>query len=682
MKNIIFLLLLSALFNTQATADLCDDCKPLAEVAITNAGLEKILSRSIDQNLQALDANVLKRSGFRDLKLDRSQCKTKKVSEIWSKTHEELDCFGLPQFDDYGGVSGDTLLRPFTAGLSGIKLKKLDLELAAPVKCKNFVCDFEIKTKELEIEGDMNVAYADNKEVFIPPTKMKLSTTPQSDIRFKGQAYIDPKSGKINDLVHINEDQSKISLTPGSLQLDMQLVKPFASPAEEARLNAKNFHRYVPVDKVDAKFVDEQYSSIFSEYTLLVERQIEEERKAAGQPALSSEKVREQARARVKDLIVQKYGSTQKFKDAITNIKWPPKDNDQATLEFMKNPPAELAMLPTIVQKMQFAQLAAVGENAGFQNASAFMYSAYAVQLANQAAATNIGMNWIISPLIEKEVLPAVHAQVNNELTNMKKYWNQISKIPNLKMQNLQVLSDLQDKLRNAGSPEERARIQRDIANLRKKMATDWVSIDTEVAIDENTRNGTLLKAQIGKINPACSSVPKRFSEDADTDFDIRTEFGVNTLQEYFNRMAAKKNLNLCIDSESPATCSGGTKVELKRPPRISCSNGEFVVDIDAEASKAIFNADVQGSVRAKVTNCKGSPCIQFRNANGQFKNVLMDTFFGHMLDRGIASAVAKTNGSVPLNVPSMTLKKSMTSSQDCNTKLDWSINDPVANKP
>ncbi|MBY0554090.1 hypothetical protein K2P97_06155 [bacterium] len=680
MKTLILFTFLSTILQTRA-ADICDGCKPLTEVSITNAGLEKILSQSIDQNLKALDEEVIKRAGFRDLKMDRSHCKPKKVSDIWNKKPEELDCFGLPQFGETGSVSGDTPLRPFVAGIDNIKLKKLDLELAAPVKCKNFVCDFEIKTNELEIEGDMHVTYSDNKEVFMPPTKMKLSATDKSDIRFFGQAHIDPKSGKLNDLVHIKEDQSKIKITPGSLRVDMDFGKPFASEAEAARVTARNFHRYVPVDKIDAKYINQQYEAAIWKYELEIEREIERERSAAGKPALHWTAARAEAKKRVAALIKEAYGSPQGFKATLATIKWPPKDDDKATYEFMQNPPKELALFPEIVQKMQFVQIAAAGEKAGFQNASAFMYSAFAVQMANQAADTEIGMDWFIKPMIEKEVLPAVHQQVNNEMRNLKTYWNQISKIPNLKMQNLQVLSDLQEKLKTAEGPKEKARIQREIDILKRKMESDWVSIDTEVAIDENTRNGSLLRAQIGTTDPKCSTVPKRFSEDTETDFDVRTEFGVNTLQEYFNRMAAKKNLNMCVGSDTPATCAGGTKVELKKPPKISCSNGEFVVDIDAEATKAIFNVDIQGQVRAKVANCKGSPCIQFTDAKGNFKNVFIDTFFGHMLDRGISTAMAKNN-TVPVQLPKMDLKKAQTSKQDCNTKLDWSINTPTETKP
>lgn len=680
MKILVFLIFLCISFNTQA-ADLCDECKPLTEVSITNSGLEKILSRSIDQNLRGLDEEVFKRAGFRDLKLDRSHCTPKTVSQVWNMKPGELDCFGLPQFSETGAVSGDTKLRPFVAGLNSIKLKKLDLELAAPVKCKNFVCDFEIKANELEIEGDMSVNYSDNKEIFVPPTKMKLSSKPNSDIRFSGQAFMDPKTGQINDLVHVKEEQSKISITPGSLQLDMNLGKGYATKEDEIRLNAKSFHRYVPVGKVDAKYIQQQYDSALINLTFTTEREIEKERENSGQPQLSWQKKRELATKRVEKMITDKYGSTEKFKAALTNIKWPAKDDDNATYEFLKNPPAELVAFPEITEKMQFAEIAAIGESAGFQNASAFMYTAFAVQLSNRAADTSVGMDWFITPLIEREVLPAVHAQVNSEMRNLKKYWNQISKIPNLNLQNLQVLSDLQEKLKSAGTTKEKMRIQRDIDLLKKKMESDWISIDTEVAIDQNTRDGTLLKAQIGTRNPACSTVPKKFSNDTDTDFDVRTEFGVNTLQEYFNRMAAKKNLNLCVDSSSPATCTGGTKVELKSPPKISCSNGEFVVDIDAEAKKSIFNADVQGQIKAKVTNCKGSPCIQFTDAQGRFKNVFMDTFFGHMLDRGISTAMAQNNA-VPIQLPKVDLKKAHTSKQDCSTKLDWSINNPTETKP
>ncbi|MEQ1721788.1 MAG: hypothetical protein ABL930_01340 [Pseudobdellovibrio sp.] len=678
MKHFVFFIFLFAFVNTHA-AEICDECAPLTEVSITNEGLEKILGRSIDQNLKLLDQTVKSRAGFKPLKIDKSQCKTKTISEAW-KNRKIDNCFGLPELNEGAVVGSNTLLRPFVAQLEDFKLDKIDFELAAPVKCKKFVCDFEIKAKSLQVSGNLKVDYADKPEEFIPSTPLTINSTSDADLRFSGQAYIDPKSGLINDLAHIDEQKSKIKMSPGSLMLDMKINKTFASKEEEIRIKAKNFHRYVPIHKVDAKYTEDAYNTAHWHMAIEAERSIEKKRQAEGKPKLTWQQIREQATAEVDSSIIAKYGSIKQFKANLNSIKWPSKDDDQATYDFIQNPPPELAVFPDLAEKIEFAKIGAIGENSGFSNGGAFALALTAVNLTNAIGSNQIGINEFIQPLIEKEVLPAVHAEVNNELKNLKKYWNQISKIPNLNAQNMQVLSDLQNKLKTA-SPAEATQIQIEIDALKKKMESDWISIDTEVAIDQSTRDGKLLRAQISKSNPACQTVPKKFSDDEDSDFDVRTDFGVNTLQEFFNRMAENKNLSLCVDSSDAVSCKGGTRVHIKNPPKISCDNGDFVFDIDAAASRSIFNIDLKGSVKAKVNNCSGSPCIQFTDSSGKFKNVFINTFFGHMLDRGLSTALSKTNN-VPLTIPTVALKKAQTSKQNCNTKLDWNIDPASQSKP
>lgn len=666
------------LLNAQ-TSDNCDDCTPLAEVSLTNNGLEKIISISIDENLESLDAEVSSRSktGFRELKLDRSHCKIQTVSSAWKNRKSENNCYGLPDLDDSGLIGSDTQLRPYTAELKNFKLNKIDLALAAPVKCKNFVCDFEIKSNNIEVTGDLSVNYTDKKESFIPSTTITLKTTPDADIRMTGQALIEPKTGKINDLIFLKEKKTKIKIAPSSLMLDMPIKREFASPEEEIRIKAKNFHRYVPVGKIDSEYIETQYKKMRIQLINEIGSEITEKRKAEGKPLLSWQDERAMAETEVDQMIKDKYGSVAQFKQQLHAIKWPSANDEAGTYEFIQNPPRELVVFQDIADKMEFANIAAIGENSGFTNGHVFALTVAAVELGNQAAETSHVTNEFIQPLLEEEIIPVVHYQVNAVLGNLKEYWNQISKIPNLNAQNLQILADLEKKLKYSYNPEEKKQLEQKIKDLKTKMENDWVSIDTEVAIDKNSRNSKLLKAQISKSNPACSTFPKRFSDDNDDDFDMRTQFGVNTLQEYFDRMAKNKNLDFCTDSPEPTTCKGGTKINLKNPPKITCDNGDFNFEFDAEGATKImgFNAsaDVNAKVKAKVNNCAGSPCIQFIDSKGRFKNVFVNTFFGAMLDRGLTTALISSNNT-PIKIPNAKMKKSQSSKKDCTTKLDWTI--------
>ena len=65
----ILLLCIFSVFNSEAQIN-CDPCTPLAEVAITNSGLERIIELSLYKNFQTFNEEVVNRAGFRDLKLD------------------------------------------------------------------------------------------------------------------------------------------------------------------------------------------------------------------------------------------------------------------------------------------------------------------------------------------------------------------------------------------------------------------------------------------------------------------------------------------------------------------------------------------------------------------------------------------------------------------------------------
>lgn len=673
-----FFLIFNLLFNQFSMAQSCRDCEPLAEVSLTNNGLEKLISISVDESLDELEKTVFDKANFRPVVLDKSHCKTKTISEAWKDKKKE-DCFGLPEFkpNSTGEFTMNTKLRPYQAKIENWSLNKIDLELAKPVKCHNFVCDFEIKTNKLDISGELSVNYTDKNEVFIPPTKLNLRTTEKNDIRMTGQALIEPKTGQINDLIFLNEDKTKIDIKENSLYLDMDIKTEYPSKAEESRIRSKNFHRYVDVSKITPDYVEQQYNYAYSKLIFETEKEIENKRKSADLSPLPWEQQRKLAEKQTNELISAKYGSVDKFKSKLHAIKWPKPEDEQATFEFLKNPPSEIIVFRDITDKMDFADTASIGENSGFDNANAFFYSMAAINISNQAAQIGFVNQDFIQPLVSKEVLPAVQSEVNKTLRNLRHYWSKISEIPNLNAQNLQVLSDLNNKLSETKGESEKESLRKKIAALKEKMASDWTPIDTTVSIDKNTRDQKLLKAQITKSSPECQDYPKKYSDDTDTDFDMRTQVGVNTLQEYFNRMAENKNLDLCTDSEEPGTCKKGKKINLKNPPKIGCANGQYTFEFDAEGASRILgvevDADVGANIKAQVNNCSGSPCIQFTDGSGHFKNVFLNTFFGSMIDHAVTNAMAQTNNT-PINVPHTKMKKSQTSPTDCVTKIDWDL--------
>lgn len=643
----------------------CDPCEPLADVSITNKGLEKIIQISMQENFKRLNETVKSRAQFKNIVIDRSKCEKRTMEEAWKNRNTDGNCFGLPQLDD-DFIGSDTVLRPYRAEVGGLTLKDMAIELAGPVKCEKFKCDFDVSVKNLNVDGNLKVDYTDKKEAFIPSTDFSITSTKDKNLKFSGQVIIDPQTGKLNDLIFLNEEKSKIKIDPGSLNIDLKLIKPFASKDVERKMRANAYRRMINTKKINAEYIDQQYQQAVQNFKSDLQ---------SVEPAADSKEEFDLSEKSVREKVIAKFGSEAAFKKRLQNIQWPSPDNDAEIETFLKDPPAEILFLPEVSKRVDLIDLAAHAENAGFTNDRAYLLTLVGGSLTNLAGTVPSVVDGVIEPLLQREIVPVVQAEVNAELRAAKDYWNEISSVPDLNFADLEKMFVLQKKLADTKGETERQKLRRDIIELTKKMQDSWVPIDTQVLVDQNTRAGSLLKAQVFKSTESCSDLPKRFSNDDDVnpDFDLRTEVGPVALQHYFNELAAKKKLELCMDSTDSKNCSGGTKINFTTPPKISCENGELAIEFDINAARKIFNADVAGKVRAQVKNCNGDPCLQFTDSKGRFKNTLLNTFFGGFLQRGLSGALNQSNN-MPINIPFVQLQKLQTTKSDCKTKLDWQI--------
>ena len=636
----------------------------MAEVSITNKGLARIVEVSMKENFKNFNQAVYRRTSFRDLKLDRSQCKRQTIKEALSSKDT---CYGLPHLDEDDVLGLNSTLRPFTAEISQLQLNQLELALAGPVTCEALKCKFEIGLKKLDISGQFRMDYSDSNEAFVPPTKLSLQSNETTNIKLTGEINIDPSSGKLNNLVIMNDQTSKINYGPGSLAFDMSLKKPFASEADKKRLLANAYRRLMTTTTITEKMVDQSYQLALFQMTAKARRKIDPDMKK------KFSDVAKEADQLVDQEIVAQYGSKENFKKSLSHISWPQMDNDEQILNFLNSPPKELVYLTPVMDKLDRVGAYAMAENAGFKNDHAYLFATLSETLINKMGSDPYLSKNMLQPFLEKEILPLVHDQVNTELRNLKGYWDHLAKVPNLDINIIKKMSDLQSRLARSESELEKDQIRREIIDLTKSWESSWLPLDTEVLVDQNTRQQRLIKALVTNKDPACKDEPRHFSDDDDDNFDLRTELGPKTIQEYFNKLAEKKHLEICIDSTDPENCKGGTKVKLNKPPQISCVNGELKLDFDAEASMSLFSANVGSSVQAKIQNCKGDPCFQLSDGKGHFKNVLLNTFFGDLLQRGLTSAV-KQSTNAPINIPFVQLDKLETNPKNCKSKLDWQI--------
>ncbi len=677
----------------------CFNCKPVAEVAITNAGLSKIIELSVNKNFDKFNKGVAERATFRDIDIDRSACKSTTVGKRIKKAvnNENTDCLGLPNFKG-SEIGSETELSPYRAKLSGLGLDKLKLRVLTPINCKNLECEFKVAAEDLKVSGYLQAEYADKKENFIPKSKFEISTTDQSAIIFSTTAYINPKTGGLDDLVFIKENSSGLQIGANSLKADLSVNNNFKNAEAKNSLYQKYFTKPVKdfeTEKVetfqqkikDPKFSERQYQS----FRLNLVHELEK----------TENLDRDQLFKIIDQKIEKDLGGKRNIINKLENIKWPNPKNDQEVGEFLTNPPAMLQLFPEIQQHITLSKFYAIAENSGYDN----VHTALFVQSGLAAAEFLHGFDSInksiLQPALEKELIPNILMKTNQELRNLKSYWNELSKVPSLNLQNLADKENLRleiEKVNNqllkldANNTTQKTALLNKLASLLKqkelseiKTRQDWLPIDTSVVIDQNSRAINMIRGNIMKNDPQCTSTLPRYTDRSDRDFDISTTIGTETLQDYMQAMSKAKKLDICLDVIDSKNCKTGTKIKIEKTPTVRCEKGEIIVDLDADVKKSIVNAGVSADFKMVVNNCLGSPCLQIKDVNGKFKNVFMNLFLGSLLDRGIASALNSANKEpIKITIPDAKLKNIKTNPANCDTTMDWELQTSSAssNKP
>lgn len=672
----------------------CGPCAPLAEVAITNTGLSRIIESALVKNFETFNEEVVNRAGFRDLKFDYDIDPNCKPSTLETAVKKKLKgsndaCFGLPQLSDTS-IGSDTQLRPYHAGMSNMNLDKLKLKLDGPIKCINLECEFKVAVQDLKISGDLEVLFKDGKkENFIPKSRFEVESTDNSKLVYSMKAYIDPKTGQLQDLVHIKDKSSSIEVGAGSLKTNLSLKTAFKSEQHKKNLYQKY---YATKNKFTARVREPQFAE--NSYRELRQNLISH---LAGDPELDNLK-HSQLEKIVDDLIQKKLGGKNKVIQNIKAVKWPNANNTEEVNQFIANPPEIMKLVPEFTDQVFMTKFYAVAENSGYDNVDNAAFAQVFLGIGELLHQGDTFNDKIIRPALEKEIIPAVEKQANSDMRNLPAYWNQISEVPTLNIQNMidsEALMTAVDKLQKeiaAQGPKETTKkialkqqlgeLYMQQIRLQEKIANDWLPIDTNVMIDQNSRALNMIRGNIMKNDPNCADATPKFSDRADSDFDISTKINTNTLQQYMNAMAKSKKLDMCLDSKDPKTCKGGTKISLDKPPKISCENGQIVLDVDAEIKKKILfftaSPDAAAKIKMTVQNCNGDPCIQYVDTDGKFKNVFMNLFLGGLLDRGISSAL-NTSSKKPIPIPDVKLKRTSSDKNTCETTMDWMIQSPFS---
>ena len=133
-------------FVTQAYGEAigCKDCKVLAQIRISNKGLEKIIEKSIDANTERIRHEILKKGILKDQKWSPDSKCLEKAKENGRELSME-ECPYIPDFESDTGAFSLKDKNLFSSSFTNGKINDINLNLKKPVKCDQLKCHIVIE---------------------------------------------------------------------------------------------------------------------------------------------------------------------------------------------------------------------------------------------------------------------------------------------------------------------------------------------------------------------------------------------------------------------------------------------------------------------------------------------------------------------------------------------------------
>jgi hypothetical protein len=689
MRVALFLAML--LLNTYAFAD--DQCTPLARVAFTNQGVAKLSSTILTQQFQLFKNKVNRISGFKQIQV-RPKCDTPDGATTKCAAYKGLpilDANGAPTFGGY---------RPFNLDLD-LKKTALDMHLARPINCVDFTCAISIQIDTLSVDGTItNFSYADTGEVIA--TKLKPEFDLVKPVIYNLEISINPTAPSLNQMASTNIKQHSVEMQPGSIMLNLRPISKDSTTATQTHGLATMLRAILDTYRGRMKnpaWGASQVAKFKNEFILAKMTELDkihypplglaptcadQGTDKLRQACVKTQTAEIHASQIAAEAAYQKYFrdhhtsesqmAAQAMQTAISTTM-----SDDQVIAFFNHPPSTLNATE-LHQMLYETSFKFKAQDSGFSDLNMGNLILMADQFVQTLMPTLLDDKW--TSLIEVDLKPAVTTQINYDLGIASDYWSQIDKVPNLNLQSIERKSRWTTQLSAAKAElatldphcakaqsvsKEIATLQNQLTQLADYVSTDWLDADTKVLIDSTNPNRDLLKAQIYENQNACTSTPpSEFADEVDS--DLITDFSLDTIREYFQKMIEYNKLSLCVGSDDPA-CKKGSTVVFNTPPTITCENGAFKFDFGYKAKGLSAATELAGT----LGQCNGNPCFHLTSTRSDLNNSFINFFVGGILNRAVTGAVTAANG-VSTPIPDVTLTSVETNPSTCATRLKWSV--------
>lgn len=389
-----------------------DDCRPLSQIKISQNGAAKLFEIILKNTFESIQNKVESIATFRNFDIDNSKCPKIKLYEVITKKE---NCIGIIDFRKFKNETpdADAELTGYRAQLNNLNLEKLGMSLHTPVTCKNWNCTFKVKINDIKVSGKVSAKYSDtNKDIF-PESSISISSDKEASLFYEVNVRIDPNNGKLgnfetksvsgntslNNLVHVNEGTSKVSISDVGLNYNINLKQRSNSNIDK-NLVYKNQYESFKKLLEDDKWILQQYNK-------LKMNPFNNNRKNAKSNLKPDELIR----------IIKK-----------ANANWKVKDN---YLEAFSSMPEEFySIINASADQKIIAESKYQAEKYGIDDYAAYTTLKNIESLGNKLLRDKEFIGKSLAPFLQSEMGPLIENEVQETLRSSASYWDMVSKVP------------------------------------------------------------------------------------------------------------------------------------------------------------------------------------------------------------------------------------------------------------
>lgn len=678
--SIVLLFLTSQVY---AEAIGCKDCKYLAQIRISNKGLEKVIEKAVEANTERIRHEILKKGILKDQKWSPDSTCLEKAK----KNSRELSMEECPYIPDFESDTGAFSLKDknlFSSSFTNGKLNDINLNLKKPVHCDQLKCHIKIEVHQLDVSGKLNVQTLNNNKKIIPGKNISLSIPKGAEpILYEFDVAINPTTRLLEDVSKVNPDTVQVHIPERAIDFKID-EKAFAN--QEAQRTAELNELYQKTKHIVAEYKNTQTLDEEIRYAQTVRyHELNSKNKSKVQTQKINPVVSDKNRLKIEAQAEMEISET-KIKKAIRTVQLPDTSDPKEQAKILSQMPTELFTLPKMSTALEHTETAARAKLNNYPDTGSYVMAKNAEGLANIGSYIPGVAEGVLFRFQDR--LSDITDQINYHLKLMPQFADDIARLPKIAAQAISDLEHINAKMiplkqkaaNKSASKSELAELEKlnlQYLEARKKLSSNenWIKLYDKIIIEriENANHAVKLSVYPEQTNCIPQYLPAS-ENDKNADYDIATEVSLEGFNHYIGRLHKNGDLNFCSEPLVAGKCKNGHRLVFQDQPTITFDKSTGLHKVRAKAKvDSLGSVTTEFDVKLKV--CGTSPCLELIDPKAKSSNfILKIAGAGYMAEDAIRSANPALNEEDTMNVPIADLKALDIDKNNGAVNFQWNL--------